>query len=374
MKKKITIISIVAFLLICGIAGYPNSKKRSLEEGSSTEGTTVASETEITEGTSEEIVEEVSEEISSSTTEATTEDDKGSSGDADESVGKSTFAVEEVPEYAGTSYAIVNDNVPFFTEDEKKRTDAFETYSDLDELGRCGVAYANLCKDLMPTEERGEIGDIHPSGWHTVKYNDLVEGNYLYNRCHLIAYSLAGENDNEKNLITGTRYMNTEGMQAFEWKVSDCISGSDNHVLYRVTPIFEGNNLVASGVLMEAWSVEDDGESICFNVYCYNVQPGIEIDYLTGESWVEETTEDSASDRSFVVETTEEATEEKKTESTVDPDSYDYVVNTNSGKIHLPSCSSVDDMAEKNKWYYSGTIEELKEKGYEPCKNCLKGY
>ena len=371
MKKKITIISIVVFLLLCGAAGYPNYKKRNSEESGSTEGTTVVSETEITEGTTEEVVENVSEEYTSSTTEATTEADKK---EADESGGESTFAVEEVPEYEGKSYTEVNDNVPFFTEEEKKRTDAFETYSELDELGRCGVAYANLCKELMPTEERGEIGDIHPSGWHTVKYNDLVEGNYLYNRCHLIAYSLAGENDNEKNLITGTRYMNTEGMQAFEWKVSDYISGSENHVLYRVTPIFEGDNLVASGVLMEAWSVEDDGASVCFNVYCYNVQPGIEIDYLTGESWVEETTEDSASDRSFVVETTEEATEETKTESTVDPDSYDYVVNTNSGKIHRPDCSSVDDMAEKNKWYYSGTIEELKEKGYEPCKNCLKGY
>lgn len=184
-------------------------------------------------------------------------------------------------------YIEVNNNIPLFTEAEKKCTEPFELYSDLDLLGRCGVAYANVCKELMPTEERGEIGSIKPTGWHTVKYPGLVEGNYLYNRCHLIAFCLAGENANEKNLITGTRYFNTEGMLPFEEKVANYVDHTNNHVLYRVTPIYENNNLVASGVQMEAWSVEDNGRGICFNVYVYNVQPGIEINYSTGDSQVQ---------------------------------------------------------------------------------------
>ena len=187
--------------------------------------------------------------------------------------------------YEGDPYVEVNGNRPFFTEEEKQDVTPFETYSELDSLGRCGVAFANICKELQPTEERGEIGFIKPSGWHTVKYNQLIEGNYLYNRCHLIGYQLAGENANEKNLITGTRYLNVAGMLPFENQVNDYVDSTNNHVLYRVTPVFENDNLVASGVLMEAWSVEDEGAGICFNVYCFNVQPGIRIDYRTGESW-----------------------------------------------------------------------------------------
>ncbi len=164
------------------------------------------------------------------------------------------------------------------------RTDAFEVYSDLDKLGRCGVAYANICKELMPTEDRGEIGMVKPSGWHTVKYNDLIEGNYLYNRCHLIGYQLAGENANVKNLITGTRYLNVTGMLPFENADANYVDRTNNNVLYRVTPIFEDNNLVATYVQIEAWSVEDKGSGICYNVLCYNVQPGIAINYATGDS------------------------------------------------------------------------------------------
>lgn len=283
------------------------------------------------------------------------------------------ISLEDIPEYSDSPYVEINNNIPFFTDEEKQNKAAFESYSNLDSLGRCGVAYANLCKELLPKEERGEIGDVRPSGWHTVKYNDLIEGNYLYNRCHLIAFSLAGENANRKNLITGTRYLNTIGMQSFEITVCDYIESTNNHVLYRVTPIFEGNNLVASGVEMEAWSVEDGGKAICFNVYCYNVQPGIIIDYATGESKEDDiyggvidltnndTTYDSHNE-------TKEITTDEQSEA------CDYVVNTNSKKIHKPTCSSVSDMAEHNKWYYSGTIEELKEQGYEPCKRCLKGY
>ena len=191
-----------------------------------------------------------------------------------------------IPAYSGDPYVVINGNMPFFTEEEKTSTVTFEQYSELDESGRCGVAYANVSRELQPEEERGEIGMIRPSGWVQKKYEGIVDSTppYLYNRCHLIAYCLTGQNANEKNLITGTRYLNMKGMLPFEKKVAAYLDQEDYHVLYRVTPIYEENNLLASGVLMEAWSVEDQGEGICFCVYCYNVQPGIEIDYATGES------------------------------------------------------------------------------------------
>lgn len=195
----------------------------------------------------------------------------------------SAVDLSSIPAYNGTPYISINNNVPAFSDADKARTDAFESYSDLDGLGRCGVAYANVCKEIMPTAKRGAIGAVRPSGWHTVKY-DIVDGKYLYNRCHLIGYQLSGENANAKNLITGTRYLNTEGMLPFENMVADYVKETGHHVLYRVTPIFQDNNLVASGVQMEAWSVEDQGAGICFNVYCYNVQPGITIDYASGAS------------------------------------------------------------------------------------------
>ena len=187
--------------------------------------------------------------------------------------------------YDGKPYVEVNDNVPFF-DDNEITTESFETYSELDSLGRCGVVFANISKELMPTEERGEIGMIKPSGWHTVKYPDIIEDLYLYNRCHLIGYQLSGKNANERNLITGTRYLNVEGMLPFENEAADYVRRTGNHVLYRVTPIFEGDNLVAEGVLMEAYSVEDHGRGVRFCVFVYNVQPGIEIDYKTGKSVV----------------------------------------------------------------------------------------
>lgn len=190
--------------------------------------------------------------------------------------------IGDVPEYSGSPYVEINNNEPEFSENDMT-TQPFENYSEIDSLGRCGVAYANVCTDIMPTEERGKIGMIKPSGWHTVKY-DNVDGKYLYNRCHLIGYQLSGENANEKNLITGTRYLNVDGMLPFENEVADYVHKTNNHVLYRVTPIFEGDNLVASGVWMEAKSVEDNGEGVKFSVYVYNVQPGITIDYATGES------------------------------------------------------------------------------------------
>ena len=195
--------------------------------------------------------------------------------------------IYDIADYSGTTSVVLNDNIPFFNVDDA-RNGVFENYSSLDSLGRCGTAYANLSKDLMPTEEREEIGMIKPSGWHTVKYPGIIDDLYLYNRCHLIAYSLAGENANEKNLITGTRYFNIYGMLPYENAVRYYITDTGNHVLYRVTPLYKGNDLVAQGVIMEAYSVEDDGGGICFNVFVYNVQPGIVIDYSDGSSSIVE--------------------------------------------------------------------------------------
>ena len=193
-----------------------------------------------------------------------------------------SYDINNIPQYSGNSYVIINDNIPYFDEEDYS-TSSFEKYSDLDYLGRCGVAYANIGIDLMPTEKRGSIGGIKPSGWHTVKYGH-IDGKYLYNRCHLIGYQLTGENANSKNLITCTRSMNTIGMLQFENKVADYIKKTNNHVLYRVTPVFEGNNLLATGVEMEAYSVEDSGKGIMFNVFVYNIEDGVIIDYSNGDS------------------------------------------------------------------------------------------
>ena len=193
------------------------------------------------------------------------------------------ISIEDIPEYSGQVYVTINNNMPYFEKSEYT-TEAFEEYSELDNLGRCGVAYANICKEILPTEERGDISDVKPTGWVQAKY----EGEYLYNRCHLIGHQLAGEDANELNLITGTRYFNVSGMLPFEDQVAEYIEKNiDNHVLYRVTPVFEGNNLLATGVEIEAYSVEDNGLGVCFNVFVYNVQPGINIDYKTGESFQE---------------------------------------------------------------------------------------
>ena len=250
-------------------------------------------------------------------------------------------------------YIKVNGNVPRFSDEEKKTAAAFENYSDLDALGRCGVAFACVGKEKMPTEERGPIGSIKPSGWHSVKY-DFVDGKYLYNRCHLIGYQLTAENANEKNLITGTRYLNTKGMLPFENMVADYVKETGNHVLYRVTPVFEGKNLVASGVYMEAYSVEDDGDGICFYVYVFNRQPGVKIDYLTGDSVADGTVESASG------ETTSAEKEETKT----------YVLNISNGKFHLPDCDSVKKMKEENKQIMKCKRSELINAGYSPCGSC----
>ena len=289
--------------------------------------------------------------------------------------GTSAFSLREIPAYSGTPYTEVNGNKPYFTEAELT-TQSFETYSELDSLGRCGMAYANVGQDLMPTEPRGEIGAVKPSGWHLVKY-DNVDGKYLYNRCHLIAYMLAAENANPQNLITGTRYLNVQGMLPFETKVCDYVKNTGNHVLYRVTPIFDGDNLLADGVLMEAYSVEDAGEGICFCVFAYNVQPGIGIDYATGDNWAEssgtyQSTEASVAEETPAPQPETDTAVQITPESSVSQESREttYVLNTNTKKFHYPTCSSVDDMKEKNKQIYTGSREEVINMGYVPCKRC----
>ncbi len=261
-----------------------------------------------------------------------------------------TVTLDEIPPYTTDSaaYVVINDNTPFFT-DEDYTLRQFEIYSKLDDLGRCGVAYANVCRDLMPMEERGDISQIRPSGWHNNPY-DFIDGGYVYNRCHLIAYQLAGENANEKNLITGTRYMNISGMVPFENMVSDYIQETDGHVLYRVTPLFDGDNLVASGVLMEGRSVEDKGAGIEFCIYCYNVQPGVTIDYATGHNKADGT----------LGEVVDPATEEE----------LEYIVNTNTLKFHLPDCEKAAQIQASNRKEVTAKRSELIDQGYEPCGVC----
>ena len=281
----------------------------------------------------------------------------------------SSFSLSDVPAYSGKAYISVNGNVPYFTAAELTTT-SFETYSDLDTLGRCGVTYACIGKDLMPTEERGSIGMVKPTGWHTVRYDDLVDGKYLYNRCHLIGYQLTGENANTKNLITGTRYLNIEGMLPFENMVADYIQETNNHVLYRVTPIFEGNNLLANGVLMEGYSVEDKGAGVSYCVFAYNVQPGIEIDYATGESKLADGAQHEEQKTATATPTPSPEPEKQEPVTGSEASQADYILNTNTKKFHYPTCSSVNDMKEKNKQEFFGTRDETIALGYSPCGRC----
>jgi len=269
------------------------------------------------------------------------------------------FDLSSIPEYNGRAYVAVNNNIPYFNKSDYT-TSSFEQYAPLDKLGRCGVAFACVGRDIMPTEERGSIGSVKPTGWQTVRYEN-VDGRYLYNRCHLLGFQLTGENANNRNLITGTRYLNIEGMLPFENMVADYVQETNNHALLRVTPIFEGNNLLASGVLMEGLSMEDNGAGISFNVYCYNVQPGIVIDYADGSNYAADGSAPYGS--SAVVSSQKNDT---NTSSTTDS----YVANKNTKKFHIPTCSSVNQMKEKNKKYLNCTREEAIAQGYDPCGNC----
>ena len=268
-------------------------------------------------------------------------------GCAQTSAPQAPVSVDSVPAYTDQVYVALNGNVPAFTEEEIT-DDSFETYYDLDALGRVTGAFASIGPDLLPTKERGNISGVKPTGWHSVQYNN-VDGKSLYNRCHLIAWSLTGEDANPNNLMTGTRYLNIQGMKPFEDMVRDYIKETGNHVMYRVTPVYTGDNLVADGVIMEGYSVEDEGEGLSYNVYAYNVQPGIEIDYATGDSRLSGETS--------------ETTEEDGT----------YVLNTNTKKIHSPDCASVRSMNKNNKEFYRGKLQDLLDQGYTVHAQCMNG-
>lgn len=281
-----------------------------------------------------------------------------------------------IPTYTGEAYTVMNENHPYFQEKELSLNE-FEVYSELDSLGRCGPAFANISLQSMPTEERGPIGQVKPSGWHTVKY-DCVDGKYLYNRCHLIGYQLAGENANVANLITGTRYLNMEGMLPFENMVADYVKETGYHVAYRVTPAFVGNNLLVSGVLMEGYSVEDQGSGICFCIFAHNVQPGVIVDYATGNSQLDDgngTNSDTNAVSIAVPPTTDVVP--ANTQPIQEPEETNqivvaaYIANTSTKKFHIPSCSSVGQINEVNKWKFNGSADELIQQGYVPCKRCI---
>lgn len=266
--------------------------------------------------------------------------------------------LDSIPAYAGSPYVTIDDNQPSFTRDEIV-TRSYEFYSPLDSLGRCGYTMACIGTDIMPAEDedRGSISSVKPTGWVNKPY-DFVDGEYLYNRAHLIGWQLTAENANRQNLITGTRYMNVQGMLPFENMVARYVKETDNHVMYRVTPLFSGNELVARGVQMEAWSVEDEGEGICFNVYVYNVQPGVTIDYATGNNWLSDEEPPKQDDQTGGDTAGDEG------------EAADYVLNTNTKRFHLPTCSSVGDMKESNKQEYHGLREDLIADGYRACGSC----
>ena len=271
--------------------------------------------------------------------------------------------------YKGEPYVVVNGNKTTFTKKELNLKNGYENYPELDHLGRCKTVIAKVGLDTMPTEDRKGIGMVKPTGWHTVRYDNLISDRYLYNRCHLIGFQLAGENANENNLITGTRYLNVEGMLPFEDQVADYVHETGNHVIYKVTPVYKGNNLVASGVKMSARSVEDKGRGLEFNVYCFNVQPGVVIDYRTGDS------REAGTKAGQNTHYNSSSSSNKVNSSAGDKDykvKKKYVINTNTGKYHDPSCHSVESMSESNKKVMKTTKKELERQGYEPCGNCQR--
>lgn len=346
MKKRVILFLITIMLLVASAPGCIAIPVTNTEENEPT--TYVTVEDYTTEGEVNTSAPEKSE-TESETEMQTVPNNTEKESETKPVVGTGKFDIKQVPEYSGKAYVVINNNNPYFTKSDMV-TDSYESYAKIDSLGRCGVTIACVGKDIMPTEDRGSIGSVKPTGWHTVKY-DCVDGKYLYNRCHLIGFQLTGENANTANLITGTRYLNVDGMLPFENMVADYVKETNNHVMYRVTPVFEGNNLVATGVLMEAKSVEDNGDGILFCVFCYNVQPGVTINYATGESAL-----------AGVVETPTTSPTEPETEPKVT-----YILNTNSKKFHKESCSSLPT---SNRQDYVGTRDEVVAMGYSPCGRC----
>ena len=289
--------------------------------------------------------------------------------------GDYVILADGIPPYTGKDYIIINNNKPEF-DDEQLTTNTFVSFSPFDELGRTGSGIACLGPETLPKDPRGEIGNIRPSGWHTVRYDDLIEDKYLYNRSHVIGFFLSGDNNTPENLFTGTRYLNSGTMLQFEIKVGDYIEKTGNHVIYRVTPKYQDSDLVATGVQMEAMSVEDRGAGLHFNVFVYNFQPGILIDYRTGESRRDpdhqkdvsrSITPNANSDQNAL---SEENNAAQNVTDDVDLSTVTYVLNTNTKRFHLPTCDSVIEMKTKNREYYYGGRDEIIEAGYVPCGRC----
>ena len=368
MKKKIIIA--VACILALSFVGFLGSDSEEANDVT-TEIAYTTFEALVTENDSEDASADASEDGSEKAEgkEEKTTQKETQRADKTESVGNdnSKAVLSDIPAYSGRPYVVINNNVPSFNKYELT-TKGYETYASLDSLGRCGGAVASCGREIMPKdgEERGSISSVKPSGWVQAQY-DCVSGKYLYNRCHLIGWQLSAENANKRNLITGTRYMNTEGMLPFENMVADYIKETGNHVAYRITPIYNGSDLVASGVQMEAYSVEDDGEGICFNVYCYNVQPGVTIDYSTGKSWSDGSKAETTKKQTAAsVETTKRVVEETKASSSYNT----YAYSAKSDKFHYPSCRYAKQINSENYCEYTGTRQGMLDKGYQPCKSC----
>lgn len=355
-RKNVQLVAIIVLLLLYVFSGNSTKTNDSIESVPQTSEIS-ASDIEISSSTDSEEATLASEANSAVLLSSSTESTEYVATD-----NLDKFDLKSVPSFSGEAYVAVNGNKPFF-DTEQLTSVSTEYYSPLDSYGRCGMTYACVGQDIMPTEERGSIGMVQPTGWHTVKY-DCVDGSYLYNRCHLIGYQLSGENANVQNLITGTRYLNIQGMLPFENMVADYVKETGNHVAYRVTPIFDGTNLLANGVLMEGYSIEDDGDGICYCVFAYNSQPGVVIDYATGDSELEK----QSVTPTTVTNSYSETSPTQATEST--KASISYVLNTNTKKFHYPSCSSVKQMKESNKQYFEGDRDDVIARGYVPCKKC----
>jgi DNA-entry nuclease len=387
-KKKTGMIIAIIFVALIGIIGSTDSPVTdttdinvattvSLEESIYNTDIPVSEAQENTELLTEKLIEKTTLKQTEKSTEFVTEDilEKAETTTEKEVENKGVYkaSLSNIPAFSGKAYVVVNNNIPGLSASDRDSA-YFEEYTPLDNLDRCGVAFACLGTETMPSEERGAIGSVKPSGWHTVKY-DIVDGKYLYNRCHLIGFQLSGENANVRNLITGTRFMNMEGMLPFENMVADYIKETKNHVLYRVTPVFEGFDLVAKGVQIEGFSVEDDGDGICFNVFCYNSQPGVEIDYTTGESRLNgevvvttkpETTVEETEQPTEAVQETSQETRVPETEEIIDSPGIETMVwiPQSGSKYHSSSsCSNMKNPSQVSE-------KEAIDMGYEPCKRC----
>lgn len=354
MKKKWIIGIVIAVMLVLGFLGMMNGINKDKQEA-----TTVP--VEIT--TENETLEDLDFDEVTTLAETKKEETKKEETKAQVKYNSKSIRLKSIPKYKGEPYVEINNNKPMFKGKEIKKV-SYQKFEKLDSLGRCGVAIASVGRDIMPTKKRGSISSVYPSGWHTYKYEN-VSGKYLYNRCHLIGHQLTGQNANEKNLITGTRYLNIDGMLPFENQVADYVKSTNNHVMYRVTPVYDGSNLLASGVEMEGYSVEDKGKSISFNVFCYNVQPGVKINYKDGTS----TGDGMISTGSGSSNKTYKKSSSSKTK--VKPAAKgSYVISINTKKFHKSDCRYVSNIKNSNRQNFNGSRSTLINQGYIPCKVC----